>query len=130
MWAVWVWRAARGSRTVLSMGERTLVLLVVLCGLGLFASSAGDAAFGRATLVGGVHCGTERWPIKTLSDPDADEVDFGPRSVTVAQLLALRRPAHVGDLSPRIGRVERRTYTVTAGARGGAPRRQERRRGP
>jgi len=40
----------------------------------------------------GVHCGTERWPVKTLSDPDAGNVNFNPVQTTVAQLRSLPTP--------------------------------------
>jgi hypothetical protein len=96
------------------MRKRLCVLLPVLCGVVLLASNVDDAASGTVPLVAGVHCGEERWAIKTLSDPDAGDVDLTALSVTVPRLRAFRRPSHVGDLSPRIGRVEHRTYRVTA----------------
>lgn len=43
----------------------------------------------------GLHCGTERWQVKTLSDPDADRVDLTPAATTVESLTALPRPRYL-----------------------------------
>ena len=61
----------------------------------------------------GVYCGTERWPIKTLSDADHNKVDFTPKEATVGWLISQER------LSPsppdqRIGPIETQTYKVRA----------------
>jgi len=69
-----------------------------------------------------LHCGTERWAIKTLSDPGASRVDTTPTAATVKQLRALRVPASVlrrhgkPQLPPadRIAPVELTTYRVDA----------------
>jgi hypothetical protein len=60
-----------------------------------------------------VRCGSERWGVKTLSDPRADEVDFSPRDTTVARLRRLSNPG-VGSDDPRTAPVEFRTYRVRA----------------
>ena len=42
----------------------------------------------------GLHCGTERWPVKTLSDPDAQRVRLAPVATTVESLAALPAPPY------------------------------------
>jgi hypothetical protein len=69
-----------------------------------------------------VHCGTERWAIKTLSDSGASRVDTAKTAATVGQLRALRVPASVPrrrgkpQLPPadRVAPVELTTYRVDA----------------
>jgi hypothetical protein len=62
-------------------------------------------------LVHGALCGFERWPVKTLSDPQAREVDFAPRPATVRYLGSL--PARAGGQDSR-GPLELRTFSVQA----------------
>jgi hypothetical protein len=62
-------------------------------------------------LVHGAICGFERWSVKTLSDPQAREVDFGPRAATVRYLGSL--PAEAGGQDSR-GPLETRTFIVQA----------------
>ncbi len=61
----------------------------------------------------GGHCGTERWAIKTLSDPDRELVNLAPVATTIEALRSLRRPARV-DEHHRIGPVETTVYRVEA----------------
>jgi hypothetical protein len=61
--------------------------------------------------VHGAMCGFERWPVKTLSDPEAREVDFTPRPATVRYLGSL--PARPGGQDSR-GPLEKRTFAVQA----------------
>jgi hypothetical protein len=42
-----------------------------------------------------VKCGTERWPVKTLSDDRAGQVDFTPRATSVDALRNLPDPQPV-----------------------------------
>ena len=60
-----------------------------------------------------LHCGAERWPVKTLSDPDAEKVNFNPVPATISELTALPAPP---TLPPdhRIVPVELTTYVVRA----------------
>ena len=60
-----------------------------------------------------VTCGVERWPVKTLSDANADTVNFAPTPATVAQLRALPAPGSLPAAS-RITPTELTTYAVTA----------------
>lgn len=39
-------------------------------------------------------CGSEEWPIKVASDPEANKIIAMPFSTTIAKLRALQRPAH------------------------------------
>jgi hypothetical protein len=61
--------------------------------------------------VHGAICGFERWPVKTLSDPQAREVDYTPRPATVRYLGSL--PARPGGQDSR-GALEKRTFAVQA----------------
>ena len=61
----------------------------------------------------GVHCGTERWPVKTLSDQDAASVNFSPVDSSVAELRGLTAPASLPQ-SSRIAPTELTVYSVTA----------------
>jgi len=49
----------------------------------------------------GTHCGTERWPVKTLTDADVSHVSPTPVATTVAHLRGLTTPA----IRPDNGRV-------------------------
>jgi hypothetical protein len=61
--------------------------------------------------VHGAICGFERWPVKTLSDPEARMVDYAPRPATVRYLGSL--PARPGGQDSR-GPLEKRTFAVRA----------------
>ena len=58
----------------------------------------------------GVRCGTERWAVKTLSDPDRGLVDLRPIAATVESLAAL--PREPGGANSRGGDAERRVFRV------------------
>lgn len=72
------------------------------------------AAGQTASLVGTLDalCGVERWPVKTLSDPDASRVNLQPRLTTIAQLAALTPPTSLTQ--SRMAPVELQTFTVRA----------------
>lgn len=59
-------------------------------------------------------CGVWRWPIKTLSDPDAAQVNFVPAARTINQLHNLQEPDELRKATPRLRRVEFRTYRIRA----------------
>src|SRR5881398_1263160 len=59
----------------------------------------------------GASCGVERWPVKTLSDPRARDVDFAVRPATVRYLGSLR--AEPGGQDSR-GPLESRAFGVQA----------------
>jgi hypothetical protein len=52
-------------------------------------------------------CGVERWAVKTLTDRDADEVDFTAKRTTVDRLRLLLRPAHLGARVPPVSALTR-----------------------
>jgi len=66
-----------------------------------------------ASVPSGVHCGTERWPVKTLSDQDAGSVNVTPVQSSVADLRALTAPASLPE-SSRITPTEVTVYSLTA----------------
>ena len=59
----------------------------------------------------GASCGVERWPVKTLSDPRARDVDFAVRPATVRYLGSLR--ANPGGQDSR-GPLETRVFGLQA----------------
>ena len=59
----------------------------------------------------GATCGVERWPVKTLSDPGARQVNFAVRPATVRYLGSL--PASAGGQDSR-GPLESRVFGVQA----------------
>lgn len=72
----------------------------------------------------GIHCGTERWGVKTLSDADHDEVDFTPKKTTVASLVSQKSPAYL-PADRRVAPVESQTYKVRASLVGYWPEQDE-----
>jgi hypothetical protein len=61
----------------------------------------------------GLHCGTERWPVKTLSDRDRGKVNFTPEDKTVDWLVNQTRPRNPPEDS-RISPIETQVFQVTA----------------
>jgi len=61
----------------------------------------------------GDQCGTERWPVKTLSDQDAAQVNFTPVPSSVGALRGLAAPAPLPQ-SSRVAPTELTVFTVTA----------------
>ncbi len=61
----------------------------------------------------GTNCGTERWLVKTLSDPDRDRLHTRPVDATVEELVALQRPAVLSPVA-RAEPVEVTVYRVEA----------------
>ena len=61
----------------------------------------------------GVHCGTERWAVKTLTDANHAEVNYSPEEKTVAELVSQARPLHLPS-DGRVESVETKTYRVRA----------------
>jgi hypothetical protein len=71
---------------------------------------------GRPTVAAatcGVHCGVERWPVKTVTDADANEIDETPKTATVSELRNFDEPDDRPQ-SGRAGDVERTVYRVDA----------------
>jgi hypothetical protein len=93
----------------------TAITAVVVPHQGHGASIRARAPLGEESeatrLVRGATCGVERWPVKTLSDPGARQVDFAVRPATVRYLGALR--ASPGGQDSR-GPLETRVFGVQA----------------
>lgn len=60
----------------------------------------------------GVHCGTERWAVKTLSDEEATCVDFTPRQATVSWLVSQQVPERLPEQG-RSGTIECQVWQLT-----------------
>lgn len=80
-----------------------MAVVPAVLGAGLFLSHAPSASARAA-------CGTERWAVKTLADPDAHKVNFHPRLTTTSHLRRLK-PTGLGarGVGP-----ERTTYRIKA----------------
>jgi hypothetical protein len=72
-----------------------------------------DALPSRGIAPCGRHCGTGRWLVKTLSDPERNRVNLTPVTTTVAALAALPAPASFPEAA-RLAPVEVTTYEVEA----------------
>jgi hypothetical protein len=59
----------------------------------------------------GVHCGTERWRIKTIFDNDAKQINFMPRHTTISELTGMRAPEVLSDDRNAL---EKQVYSVEA----------------
>jgi hypothetical protein len=90
--------------------RKQLVAAAVVTGLCL---STSPAPLHPRVAEAAVKCGTERWSIKTLSDPDAEKVNYKPEHRTVQYLRTLPRP-DVHEDSPRLRPYEFRSYRVRA----------------
>ena len=51
----------------------------------------------------GVHCGTERWPVKTLSDSDTGSVDFTPVATAVCAVAIFSYSRMYSTIRPEVG---------------------------
>src|SRR5437879_6592008 len=76
------------------------------------SSSPATSTASPSAPVVGIQCGVERWPVKTLSDQDAAQVNFAPVPSSVAQLRSLTAPASLPQ-SSRIPPAEVTVFTVT-----------------
>jgi len=59
----------------------------------------------------GIQCGEERWPVKTLTDQDASEVNFTPVEEAVGELASLPTPKG-NDEAHRLNSAEETTFAV------------------
>jgi hypothetical protein len=59
----------------------------------------------------GIHCGTERWRIKTIFDNDAKRINFMPRHISVSELVSLPPPEVLSD---ERSDAEKQVYSVEA----------------
>jgi hypothetical protein len=94
--------------------NRLISLIIVLLVLGIYLyrlrprTGLPIGGFGC-----GIHCGTERWSVKTLADADAASVNFYPRPSTVAWLTSQPAPSSLPEDS-RIAPLEFQAFTVRA----------------
>ncbi len=77
------------------------------------AASAAVSPSSPAPADAGVHCGTERWPVKTLSDPDAAGINFTPVPSSVAALRGIHAPESLPQ-SARVPSTEVTIFSVNA----------------
>lgn len=77
-----------------------------------FAWEADASAFAQPPTTG-PHCGTERWPVKTLSDSAAGTIALSPQLTSVSSLRALPAP-RLGPATPRLTGTERTSFRVLA----------------
>ncbi|MFZ0212423.1 MAG: hypothetical protein WBE20_15100 [Candidatus Acidiferrales bacterium] len=91
----------------------SLAIALILIALYLYHQYHSAARHGPpSSLFGcGIHCGTERWAVKTLSDPDSATVNFSPRPTTVAWLTAQPAPQILPEDS-RVAPLEFQAFTV------------------
>ena len=60
-------------------------------------------------------CGQERWPVKTLQDPDASQIHFTPVDSTVHTLREPKQPDGLRKIDPKVRLAgEKQVYTVKA----------------
>ena len=83
-----------------------------LCAAAVVAAAAASAGFGSRPSPAAVHesaCGTERWAVKTLTDPAAASVDFAHvHASKVTTLGKLAAPAHPTSRTAE----EKRVYRI------------------
>lgn len=79
-----------GVKEHLAPFSLALTLIAIPC----FAQSQTPSPAGR-----GPKCGSERWAVKTLSDPNESTVDFTPVSQKVAGLVAIAPPTGDSETS-------------------------------
>ena len=109
--------SARGSSARRGSGTLRLALLCVLpalaCALPALAQSRCTPPPHGAAPACGVHCGTEGWPVKTMSDSDASRVNLlDTLRYTVGDMRALARPKALA--MSRRSSAERHVYRVHA----------------
>lgn len=100
------------------MQRRALLLaifsLTLIASLGWGAKAAENRRRNRQAALGcGVHCGTERWPVKTLADSDRAKVNFALQETTVGWLVSQKPPPNSPENS-RVAPIETQTYRVKA----------------
>lgn len=92
---------------------RTACWLILVAALLVGCTRSGGDSGGVAQRQAPTQCGTERWGVKTLTDPEAERVDLTPSRATVEQLSALPVPAGFNRDAARLP-PEFQSYTVEA----------------
>ena len=97
--------------------QQVLFLIVIVVVIALlfkrFHQAAGPQHPAPAAISCGVHCGTERWAVKTLSDASAAGVNFTATPVTVDWLVSQAPPPALPE-DQRISPIEDHAYVVNA----------------
>jgi hypothetical protein len=75
----------------------------------LYAAPHGKAV--RPAYSGATGCGVERWAVKTMTDPGAEQVNLAPVPASIAGLIAIAPPQAPTD---RVAPVETSDYQLTA----------------
>src|SRR5713226_8909353 len=94
---------------VVMLAIAVLIVAVVWFGLRWHKSTPKEANTSRPAC--GVHCGTERWAVKTLSDEQVACVDFTPKQTTVSWLVSQQPPERLPE--SRSGTVECQVWELT-----------------
>lgn len=87
-----------------------LIVAVVWFGLRWHKSTPKENNTPRSAC--GVHCGSERWAVKTLSDDEAACVDFTPKHTTVSWLVSQDGPERLSEQG-RSGTIECQVWELT-----------------
>lgn len=96
----------------------SVAFLAVVIGLLLYRQyqQSQRPAFGpqiHNNITCGVHCGTERWLVKTLSDADVASINFSPQPTTVTWLASQPAPSPL-PADSRLAPLEIQAFTVRA----------------
>lgn len=105
-------RWLKGNRMRLTLAIVSFLLLI-LTGCATTSHSASEPR-GNAERVTSAHCGIERWPVKTGTDPSATVVNNNVTDTTVGNLTSIPAPAGPLPQTDRISPVETSTYRVVA----------------
>src|SRR5438105_8202423 len=90
-----------------------VLALTTACGSAVAPPLIGSSQ-GLTAAHASVRCGRARWPVKTLSDPEAGLIKLSaPISTTIAEFVQLRAPT-ISPNTSRIAGVETTVYTLRA----------------
>lgn len=92
----------------------SLTLLAVAAALGSCGPLFGEEEEENENLVTneyGLTCGTERWSVKTATDPDRNSINGSSVTTTIASLASLSRPGSL-PANNRVAPVELTTYRL------------------
>jgi hypothetical protein len=95
------------------MARRLGIVLLCLCVASAGVAAASSASKRPTRAAATAQCGTERWAVKTLTDPDASKVNMRSHTSTVDTLRALPKP-HVSMHTPRMAGTEHQTFRIDA----------------
>jgi hypothetical protein len=97
------------------VGGRLAAIIAVLAAVVLVPVTALPATTATSREAGAsrIACGSERWPVKTLTDSMARQVNLVPRPTTVRALRRIPRPSSPPE-NGRVRPIETTTYRVRA----------------